>query len=60
MNLADWMKQHNISFNIVLLDTTDVLIKTMLSGRCDAASSDSSNLASIRGRACPTRTSSLS
>lgn len=53
MNLADWMKQHNISFNIVLLDTTDVLIKTMLSGRCDAASSDSSNLASIRGAGVP-------
>lgn len=53
MNLADWMKQHNVSFNIVLLDTTDILIKTMLSGRCDAASSDSSNLASIRGAGVP-------
>jgi len=53
MNLADWMKQHNIEFHIVLLDTTDVLIKTMLSGRCDAASSDGSNLASIRGAGVP-------
>jgi general L-amino acid transport system substrate-binding protein len=53
LNLADWMKQHNIDFKIVLLDTTDVLIKTMLSGRCDAASSDSSNLASIRGAGVP-------
>jgi general L-amino acid transport system substrate-binding protein len=53
MNLADWMKQHNTSFHIVLLDTTDVLIKTMLSNRCDAASSDSSNLASIRGAGVP-------
>lgn len=53
MNLADWMKQHDVKFNIVLLDTTDVLIKTMLSGRCDAASSDSSNLASIRGAGVP-------
>ena len=53
MNIADWMKQHNITFNIVLLDTTDVLIKTMLSNRCDAASSDSSNLASIRGAGVP-------
>ena len=53
LNLADWMKQHNIEFHIVLLDTTDVLIKTMLSGRCDAASSDSSNLASIRGAGVP-------
>ena len=53
LNLADWMKQHNIEFKIVLLDTTDVLIKTMLSGRCDAASSDSSNLASIRGAGVP-------
>ena len=53
MNLADWMKQHNIEFKIVLLDTTDVLIKTLLSGRCDAASSDSSNLASIRGAGLP-------
>ncbi len=53
MNLADWMKQHSVEFHIVLLDTTDVLIKTMLSGRCDAASSDSSNLASIRGAGVP-------
>ena len=53
LNLADWMKQHKIDFKIVLLDTTDVLIKTMLSGRCDAASSDSSNLASIRGAGVP-------
>jgi general L-amino acid transport system substrate-binding protein len=53
LNLADWMKQHNIEFHIVLLDTTDVLIKTMLSNRCDAASSDSSNLASIRGAGVP-------
>ena len=53
LNLADWMKQHNTEFKIVLLDTTDVLIKTLLSGRCDAASSDSSNLASIRGAGVP-------
>ncbi len=53
MNLADWQKQHNIQFQIVLLDTTDVLIKALLSGRCDVASSDSSNLASIRGAGVP-------
>jgi general L-amino acid transport system substrate-binding protein len=53
MNLGDWMKQHATEFHIVLLDTTDVLIKTLLSGRCDAASSDSSNLASIRGAGLP-------
>ena len=53
LNLTDWMKQHKIDFKIVLLDTTDVLIKTMLSGRCDAASSDGSNLASIRGAGVP-------
>ena len=53
LNLIDWMKQNKISFNVVLLDTTDVLIKTLLSGRCDAASSDSSNLASIRGAGVP-------
>jgi general L-amino acid transport system substrate-binding protein len=52
-NLADWEKQHNIQFQIVLLDTTDVLIKALLSGRCDVASSDSSNLASIRGAGVP-------
>jgi general L-amino acid transport system substrate-binding protein len=53
LNLADWMKQHAIEFHIVLLDTTDLLIKTLLSNRCDAASSDSSNLASIRGAGVP-------
>jgi general L-amino acid transport system substrate-binding protein len=53
LNLADWMKQHDTKFTIVLLDTTDVLIKALLSNRCDAASSDSSNLASIRGAGLP-------
>jgi len=53
LNLADWQRQHNIQFQIVLLDTTDVLIKALLSGRCDVASSDSSNLASIRGAGVP-------
>ncbi|MSP01260.1 MAG: amino acid ABC transporter substrate-binding protein [Acetobacteraceae bacterium] len=53
MNIGDWMKQHDIKFQIVLLDTTDVLIKALLSGRCDVASSDSSNLASIRGAGVP-------
>ncbi|HYZ24884.1 MAG TPA: amino acid ABC transporter substrate-binding protein [Rhodopila sp.] len=53
LNLADWMRQHTVEFHIVLLDTTDVLIKTILSGRCDAASSDGSNLASIRGAGLP-------
>jgi len=53
LNLADWMKQHNTEFKLVLLDTTDVLIKALLSNRCDAASSDSSNLASIRGAGVP-------
>jgi general L-amino acid transport system substrate-binding protein len=53
MNIADWMKQHDTKFTIVLLDTTDILIKALLSGRCDAASSDGSNLASIRGAGVP-------
>ena len=53
LNLADWMKQHDVKFEVVLLDTTDVLIKALLSGRCDVASSDSSNLASIRGAGVP-------
>jgi len=53
LNLSDWMIQHAIQFHTVLLDTTDVLIKTMLSGRCDALSSDGSNLASIRGAGVP-------
>ena len=53
LNLADWMKQNNIQFQLVLLDTTDVLIKALLSGRCDVVSSDSSNLASIRGAGVP-------
>jgi general L-amino acid transport system substrate-binding protein len=53
LNLADWQRQHGIQFQLVLLDTTDVLIKALLSGRCDVASSDSSNLASIRGAGVP-------
>ncbi len=49
LNMVDWSKQNAIPVQIVLLDTTDVLIKAFLAGRCDVASSDSSNLASIRG-----------
>jgi general L-amino acid transport system substrate-binding protein len=48
MNLVDWMKEHQVQLHTVLLDTTDVLITTFQSGRCDAASSDGSNLASVR------------
>jgi len=48
MNLVDWMKANKIELKTVLLDTTDVLIASFKAGRCDAASSDSSNLASIR------------
>jgi general L-amino acid transport system substrate-binding protein len=42
------MRETRIELHTVLLDTTDVLISTFLSGRCGAASSDGSNLASIR------------
>jgi hypothetical protein len=48
LNLADRMKPHGIAFHVVLLDTIDMLIKTLLSNRGDAASFDSSKLASIR------------
>ncbi|MGE0418224.1 MAG: amino acid ABC transporter substrate-binding protein, partial [Acetobacteraceae bacterium] len=51
MNLVDWMKQHKIELKTVLLDTTDVLISSFKAGRCDTASSDRSNLASIRATA---------
>jgi general L-amino acid transport system substrate-binding protein len=51
MNLVDWMKQHQIDLKTVLLDTTDVLISSFIAGRCDVASSDASNLASIRATA---------
>src|SRR5258708_15054252 len=53
LNLAEYMKQHNVQFQIVLLDTTDVLIKVLLFGRCDVLSSDSPNLASVRGAGLP-------
>ncbi len=48
MNIIDWMRQNKVEMKTVLLDTTDVLIQAFVAGRCDAASSDSSNLASIR------------
>jgi general L-amino acid transport system substrate-binding protein len=48
MNLVDWMKEHQVELHTVLLDATDVLITAFQSGRCDAASSDGSNLASVR------------
>ena len=53
MNMVDWMKENNLQVQTVLLDSTDVLIKAFLAGRCDVASSDGSNLASIRATGVP-------
>jgi len=48
LNLVDWMRQNGIQLQTVLLDTTDVLVSTFRSGRCDVASSDASNLGAVR------------
>ena len=53
LNLVDWMQQNQLQLQTVLLDTTDVLVSTFRSGRCDVASSDASNLGAVRATALP-------
>lgn len=48
LNLADWFRANNISFQPVVIEKQDEVVRTFDAGRCDAFTSDKSQLASTR------------
>jgi general L-amino acid transport system substrate-binding protein len=46
--IADWYRVHNMKFTPILIENLPELEATFLSGRCDAFSDDSSQLATFR------------
>lgn len=48
LNLADWARSHNIRHQPVVFERTDELRSAYISGRCDAHSTDASQLAAVR------------
>jgi general L-amino acid transport system substrate-binding protein len=46
--IADWYRLHNMKFTPILIDSLPEVESTFLAGRCDAFSSDSSQLAAFR------------
>ena len=48
LNLADWFHAHEISYKPVVIETSEGGFRTFESGRCDATTSDKSQLAALR------------
>lgn len=48
LNLADWFRGNKIDFKPVVIDKFDEIVRAFTSGRCDAFTTDKSQLASIR------------
>ena len=48
LNLADWFRSEKIDFKPVVIDKFDEIVRAFTSGRCDAFTTDKSQLASIR------------
>jgi general L-amino acid transport system substrate-binding protein len=48
LDLADWARSHNIQFTPVLIGGVSEIQQAFLSGRCDAFTTDSSQLAGFR------------
>ncbi|WP_376099549.1 amino acid ABC transporter substrate-binding protein [Roseomonas sp. CCTCC AB2023176] len=48
LNLADWARANNIRYQPVVFERTDELRSAYISGRCDAYSTDASQLAAVR------------
>ncbi len=48
LNLADWFRSAKIDFKPVVIDKFDEIVRAFTSGRCDAFTTDKSQLASIR------------
>lgn len=48
LNLADWFRANKLSFKPVVVEQQDEVVRTFVSGRCDAFTTDKSQLASVR------------
>ncbi|HEY4136240.1 MAG TPA: amino acid ABC transporter substrate-binding protein [Alphaproteobacteria bacterium] len=51
LNLADYFRANNISFKPVVIEKVEEAVSTFFSGRCDAFTSDASQLAATRSTA---------
>ncbi len=52
-NLADWFRANKLSFKPVVIEKNEELAAAFFAGRCDAYSSDASQLAGIRANEAP-------
>jgi len=48
LSLADWFRSNNLQFQPVVVEKLDELVRTFAAGRCDAFTTDKSQLASVR------------
>jgi len=48
LNLADWFRANGIAFTPVVVESTDESVRAFASGRCDAYTTDKTQLASTR------------
>ena len=48
LNLADWFRANKIEFKPVVIDKFDEIVRAFSAGRCDAFTTDKSQLASVR------------
>jgi len=48
MNLADWFRANNMQFKPVVIEKYDEVVRAFASGRCDAFTTDKSQLAATR------------
>jgi len=48
LNLADWFRANGLSYKSVIIDNINEVVRAFVSGRCDAYSTDKSQLATVR------------
>ena len=52
-NLADWFRANKLTFKPVVIEKNEELASAFFSGRCDAYTSDASQLAAVRANEAP-------
>jgi general L-amino acid transport system substrate-binding protein len=48
LNLADWFRANNVTFKPVVIEKLDEIVRAFVAGRCDAFTTDKSQLAGVR------------
>src|SRR5690606_11358504 len=48
LNLADWFRSHNLEYKPVVINSPEEAMRSFVAGRCDAFTSDKSQLATMR------------